>query len=181
MKPFGLATALALLSGSAIAATTSLESAVAAALGERVEFTPAAVDLNRDGRADAVILVRSAHWCGSGGCTMLIFKGTANGYALVSRSTISAPPIRVLPTSQFGWSDLIAHSNGAGDVFLRFDGVGYPSNPSLQSAPTPKQLRSAVEVLGSASNHSFKVTRQPVTQFAAANWAPVHRAPQLKR
>ena len=32
-----------------------------------------------------------------------------------------------------------------------------------------------------ASNHSFKVTRRPVTQLAAASWAPVHRAPQLNR
>jgi hypothetical protein len=38
--------------------------------------------------------------------------------------------------------------------------------------------------LGSAagrSNTSFKVTRRPVTQFAVANWAPVHHAPQLDR
>ena len=32
-----------------------------------------------------------------------------------------------------------------------------------------------------SSNHSFKVTRRPVTQLAAASWAPVHRAPQLNR
>jgi hypothetical protein len=139
------------------------------------------VDLNQDARPDAVVLVRSASWCGSGGCTMLIFKGTANGYSLVSRSTITAPPIRVLPTSQFGWSDLVVHSNGTGDVVLQFDGSRYPYNPSLQSAPTSQQLRSAVEVLGSASNTSFKVTRRPVTQFAAANWAPAHHAPQLDR
>ena len=31
------------------------------------------------------------------------------------------------------------------------------------------------------SNTSAKVTRRPVTQPAVANWAPVHRAPQLDR
>ena len=166
MKLLSLATALLLLPGSAIAANSaSLESAVSAALGERVEFTAASVDLNQDAQPDAVVLVRSADWCGSGGCTMLIFKGTVNGYLLVSQSTITTPPIRILPTSQFGWSDLIVHSNGTGDVVLRFDGAGYPSNPSLQSAPTSQQLRSAVKVLGSASNNSFKVTPDGAPQF----------------
>jgi hypothetical protein len=32
-----------------------------------------------------------------------------------------------------------------------------------------------------ASNTSFEGTRRPVTQFAVANWAPVHHAPQLDR
>lgn len=159
MKRVGLATALLFWPWPGIAAKpASLESAVAAALGERVEFTRALVDLNQDARADAVVLVRDAVWCGSGGCVMLIFKGTAKGYSPISRSTITAPPVRVLPSSQFGWSDLIVHSNGTGDVVLRFDGVGYPSNPSLELAPTSQQLRSAVEILGSAPNNSFKVT-----------------------
>jgi hypothetical protein len=166
VKPLGLATALLLLPGSAIAATTtSLEAAVAAALGEPIAFARADVDLNQDAHTDAIVLLRSANWCGSGGCTMLIFKGTASGYSLVSRSTITAPPIRVLPTSQFGWSDLVVHSNGTGDVVLRFDGAGYPSNPSLQTAPTAKQLGSAVKVLGSASNNSFKVTPDGAPQL----------------
>ena len=34
---------------------------------------------------------------------------------------------------------------------------------------------------GLRPNTSFKVTRRPVTQFAVANWAPFHRAPQLNR
>jgi hypothetical protein len=34
---------------------------------------------------------------------------------------------------------------------------------------------------GLASNTSFKVTRRSVTQFAVANWAPAHPAPQLDR
>ena len=149
VKSLSFAAALLLLPGAAIdAKPASLESAVAAALGERVGFVHASVDLNRDARPDAVVLVRSARWCGSGGCTMLVFRGTAEGYSPVSRSTVAAPPIRVLPTSQFGWSDLIVHSKGVGDVVLRFDGSRYPGNPSLQPTPTSRQLRSAVEVLG---------------------------------
>jgi hypothetical protein len=165
VKRLGVATALLFLSGAGIAAKpVSLESAVAAALGETVEFTRAPIDLNQDGRADAVVLVRDANWCGSGGCFMLIFKGTAKGYSLVSRSTITSTPVRILPSSHFGWRDLIVYSNGTGDVVLRFNGVRYPFNPSLELAPTPNQLQSAVEVLGPPPNNSSKVTPEGAPQ-----------------
>jgi hypothetical protein len=40
---------------------------------------------------------------------------------------------------------------------------------------------SVAEFAAAASNTSFTVTRRPVTQLAAASWAPVHHAPQLDR
>jgi hypothetical protein len=40
---------------------------------------------------------------------------------------------------------------------------------------------SKIGIAGSSSNTSFEVTRRPLTQFAVANWAPVHPAPQLDR
>ena len=50
---------------------------------------------------------------------------------------------------------------------------GRRSQPS--SGPNSSRLRATMP------NTSFKVTRRPVTQFAVANWPPVHRAPQLDR
>src|ERR1700676_2125153 len=38
-------------------------------------FRFALEDLNGDGRADAIVLMSGPPWCGSGGCTMLIFQG----------------------------------------------------------------------------------------------------------
>jgi hypothetical protein len=149
----------ALVLGVALAGSSkasNLESAVTAALGESVAFQSASARLNQDSCPDAIVLVSSNNWCGSGGCTLLIFKGTPGGYSLVSRSTISSPPIRLLPSSHFGWRDLIVYSNGSGNAILRFNGTRYPLNPSLQPAPTRRQLRSAVEVIGQAPNKSFK-------------------------
>jgi hypothetical protein len=145
----------------AVAGTASagnLASAVTAALGEHADFQSASTALNKDPYPDAIVLVRSANWCGSGGCSLLIFKGTKTGYKLLSSSTISNPPIRILTSSHYGWRDLIVYSNGTGNVLLRFNGSRYPLNPSLQPAPTEKQLRSAVEVIGQAPNKSFKPT-----------------------
>src|SRR5262245_44169381 len=38
-------------------------------------FRHALIDLDGDGRPDAIVLLRSQDWCGSGGCTMLVFRG----------------------------------------------------------------------------------------------------------
>ena len=72
--------------------------------------------------------------------------------------------------------------------------VGHPAwVPAAQAAvmtwrysPGPKGRTRVVPFAfetdaAASSNHSFKVTRRPVTQLAAASWAPVHRAPQLNR
>ena len=53
--------------------------------------------------------------------------------------------------------------------------------PGEQPLGFPLRPVGKIDLTGSPSNTSFKVTRRPVTQFAAANWAPVHRAPQLDR
>ena len=135
----------------------ALESAVSSASGTKgAQFDHAPADLNNDSRLDAVVLLRGTDWCGSGGCTMLIFQDTQTGYSLVSRSTVTSPPIRVLQSSHMGWNDLIVRSNSVGDVLLQFDGNGYPSNPSLEPIASPRQIESAQDVLGRAPNNSFK-------------------------
>ena len=37
-------------------------------------FVAAFVDLNGDGRPEAVVRLTSSHWCGSGGCTTLVLE-----------------------------------------------------------------------------------------------------------
>jgi hypothetical protein len=54
-------------------------------------FRFALQDLNGDGRADAIVLMTGPDWCGSGGCTMLIFMGAENGFSFVSKSTVISP------------------------------------------------------------------------------------------
>ena len=59
-------------------------------------FRHALTDLHGDGRADAIVLL-GGEWCGSGGCTMLVFRAAKEGFTFVSASTITSEPIRVSP------------------------------------------------------------------------------------
>jgi hypothetical protein len=96
-------------------------------------FRFALKDLNDDGHADAIVLMSGPTWCGSGGCTMLVFRGAGNGFELVSKSTIINPPIRISKKLVWGWRTLIVASKGKGNVVLRPNKAHrYPLNPSMQ-------------------------------------------------
>lgn len=110
---------------------------------EQPAFEYGLTDLDGDGRADAVVLLLGSNWCGSGGCNMLVFRGTTPGFKLVSESTVTNDPIRVSPEKVKGWRTLIVMSNGKGDVVMRFNGKRYPRNPSMQPLATTAQVRKA--------------------------------------
>lgn len=104
---------------------------------EEVDFKAAAIDLNNDGIQDSVVLLDGDNWCGSEGCTLLIFEGLDNGeYRFASESIVASAPIYVLETTSQGWSDLSVYTNGQGQVTMKWGGKNYPSTPSLQ--PTLK-------------------------------------------
>ena len=107
-------------------------------------FRFALVDLNGDGRADAIALMAGPDWCGSGGCTMLIFRGVETGFEFVSKVTIANPPIRVSKKAVHGWRTLIVSSKGKGDVVLRLNkSLKYPLNPSIQPKVSAAELNAA--------------------------------------
>jgi hypothetical protein len=109
-------------------------------------FRYALADLDDDGRDDAIVLLSGPNFCGSGGCTMLVFRGTEAGFALVSTSTIVLAPIRISPYSVNGWRSLIVYAKGRGDVVLHFSGTRYPANPTTQ----PKVQQAELEAASSA-------------------------------
>jgi hypothetical protein len=78
---------------------------------------------------------------------MLVFRGTEQGFILVSASTIVMAPIRVSLKSVEGWRSLIVYSKGRGDVVLRFSGLRYPSNPSKQPAADRVELEAAASAI----------------------------------
>jgi len=126
------------------ASPPSLEAAVRSFVnGDSIpSFSYALVDLNGDGQLDAIVLLHGPIWCGSGGCTMLVFRGTANGFQLVSKSTITSEPIKVLPGVAHGWRMLIVNTGGIGPVVMQFNGSRYPGNPSMQPKATSAQIKS---------------------------------------
>ena len=107
----------------------------------------AQVDLNGDGHQDALVLLENPmYFCGTGGCTMLVFKGTKSGFKFVSRSSLIRGPVLVSDTKTHGWRDLIVEVSGGGiapkQVALKYTGSKYPLNPStLPALPKNQPLK----------------------------------------
>jgi len=70
---------------------------------------------------------------------MLILTGESQSYRLVTETTITRLPIRMLATKSNRWHDLGVVVAGGGiqpgyESRLSFDGKTYPSNPSVPTA-----------------------------------------------
>lgn len=102
------------------------------------KYSAAEVDLNGDGAKEVVAYLLSAAFCGSGGCPMIVLTPSGDGYKVVTRTTVTQLPIRVLSTSTNGWRDLSVAIGGgggpSGQVKLAFVGKSYPTNPSVVDA-----------------------------------------------
>lgn len=78
--------------------------------------------------------------CGTGGCTLFVFQGEGDAMRLLSRTTISNPPIQVLESRTNGLPDLAVRVRNmdldGGPLYgvLRFDGTTYPLNPGMPPA-----------------------------------------------
>lgn len=111
----------------------------------------ARVDLDGDGREELLMLLEDRNWCGSGGCTLLVFRNGERGYRLLSRTGATSPPIAVSARVHNGWHDLLVGVGGggtvAGTVALQFNGSGYPGNPALLALLAPDALPPARVVI----------------------------------
>lgn len=91
-------------------------------------------DLNGDGKEE---LLAQLDWCGSGGCTLLIFENHQQGWRFNSRITLVQTPINLGSKHNNDWQDLVLFVSGGGAVpnqhLLKYDGVSYPLNPSSEA------------------------------------------------
>lgn len=96
------------------------------------------VDLNADGKDEALVYLIGPDDCGSGGCTLLVLTPNGGKLRLVSSMNVTRTPIRVLATRSHGWNDISVNVGGggleAGERRLHFDGKHYPKNPTLPPA-----------------------------------------------
>ena len=105
--------------------------------GDRtLRVTAAPADLNGDGRAEIIAYLEGDSVCGSGGCDTYIVAQEEEGYRVLTKLTISWPPIRILERKTSGWHNLGVWTQGGGiqpgfEAELKFDGQSYPANPSL--------------------------------------------------
>ncbi len=140
---------------------------------EDQEFFADYIDLNGDGVMDALVVFNSSYWCGTGGCTMLVFEGRDKSFRLVSDSTLIRTPLTVSATKTNGWRDLIVDVRGGGatpkKVALKFDGKGYALNPSIQPSIPPNTPIEGTVLFPEGSKPQTMteiVTQQPSAQSA---------------
>lgn len=93
------------------------------------------VDLNGDAAEDALVYLSGEAWCGSGGCTVLVFEAMHGvdadefgAYRPAAEISLMHGPILVADGSG-PWCDLLAESDDGVLHVLTFDGETYPFSP----------------------------------------------------
>ena len=131
-------------------------------------YIAAFADLNGDGIPEAIVLLRSGAWCGSGGCTTLILTRNKSSWKIVAKLTITRPPIRVLKDATNGWRNITVWVQGGGiqdgyEALLRFDGHSYPSNPTVRPAQ-PLESNAEGEVVISSTEAAVPLYEDQIPQ-----------------
>ena len=115
-------------------------------------------------------------WCGSGGCTVLVFE-TVTGddvdelgaFRPAAEISLMHGPVEVSKTTHEGWADLIVEKADGQRVALRFDGETYPQSPAdgvavADSVPgTPAVRERGVAML--VRRNARTLVRLPRTRF----------------
>jgi hypothetical protein len=124
-------------------------------------YFDAFVDLNGDGKPEAIVYITGQSWCGSGGCTLLILTPEGSSYKVVTKIPITRLPVRVLTKASNGWRNLGVWVQGGGiqpgyEAELRFDGKTYPRNPSTNAARRLVGRVTGEVVIASSPNRAGK-------------------------
>lgn len=109
------------------------------------KFKYAFVDLNGDGIKGAVVYLTSNYWCGSGGCTMRVMRGTDSGFVYQSGTLRVFTLIKGLKSKSRGWKSLAIGLRSGGLRVLKFNGKRYPLAPPDNPSPGP-ELKGAVKL-----------------------------------
>lgn len=131
-----------------------IQAAVAAIYGDNTNGAPESdaryyyntVDLNGDGKLEALVYVTGSEVCGSGGCQLLVLQKVAGRYRTLAEISLAHNPIVVSAHQTRGWHDLFLWVSGGNpepgyNAVLPFDGKTYADNPSVEPA---FRLKSAV-------------------------------------
>jgi hypothetical protein len=94
----------------------------------------ARTDLNADGKEDVLALMNGkSGYRGSGGSTLFILKGTADGFEPLCSIKVVSEPIYARTSVKNGFRDLLVTVRGGGATpglaALSFDGKTYPASP----------------------------------------------------
>ncbi|MGD0886563.1 MAG: hypothetical protein ABSA46_17120 [Thermodesulfovibrionales bacterium] len=114
-------------------------------------------DLNGDGTPEVLVYMLGDSWCGSGGCSLLVLKQNGSSWRIITETTVTQPPIRVLATTYHGWHNIGVWVQGGGvqpgyEAELRFNGRTYPRNPTVPPARRLKENITGEVVIPSKQN-----------------------------
>jgi len=84
-------------------------------------------DLNNDGEKEIFVYLNSRYFCGTGGCTVLILSPKQE---LITKLTVTTPPIFIEPTIKNNWKILNIKSEGEWKELVYNNG-SYPTNPTI--------------------------------------------------
>ncbi|MGF1755879.1 hypothetical protein L4C33_20080 [Vibrio makurazakiensis] len=93
-----------------------------------IRYRTGSADLNADDSFEHIVLMQDPYFCGSGGCTAVMFN---NSGEIINQMTVVKTPVVLADSYSNGWQDFIVWSNGAYRV-MSYNGETYPSNPSLE-------------------------------------------------
>ena len=95
------------------------------------------VDVSGDGRDDALVYLTDGDWCGSGGCTVLVFEAMdevdaeeMGAFRPAAEISLMHGPIHVAQARSGEWSDLIVEDEQGAVWRLPFNGETYPVSPA---------------------------------------------------
>jgi hypothetical protein len=83
---------------------------------ESTPYTKEYVDLNGDDVPEAIVYLVGPHWCGSGGCTLLILKQESSKWQVMSKIPTVNTPIQTLASKGQQWQDLAVIQVGGGEL-----------------------------------------------------------------
>jgi len=113
--------------------------------GVKARYVYGRVDLNGDGRDEVFVYLLGSIFCGTGGCNLLLFTPSDDGYSLVNEFPISRLPVIVSVATTNGWHDLIRLESGGGakPSYVRhtFDGKEYVERERRPADKAPEGTR----------------------------------------
>ncbi len=104
-----------------------------------IHYFSAKVDLDDDQVSEWIVHLAGPSVCGTGGCSTLVFTEVDGALKLLTRISVTRPPIVIAESMTNGWRDLIVRVAGGSilpghDARLRYDGSTYPSNATVEPA-----------------------------------------------
>ena len=114
---------------------------VVTTMGNEARYVYTKFDINDDGRPETFAYLMGPFFCGTGGCNLLLFRQSDDGYRLINNFPISRLPVIVSPETTAGWHDLIRSESGGGapSSYVRhiFNGQTYTEQERFAAEPIP--------------------------------------------